>query len=106
MACGSYTENDSEVVAVYLGHRLREGRSLEQALQAILRELDGSYSCVVATANQLGFVKDPFALKPLLWAEGDGFVAVANEEVAIRAALPGGYKVQEAQVKEIRIWER
>jgi len=106
MACGSYTENDSEVVAVYLGHRLREGRSLEQALQAILRELDGSYSCLVATVNQRGFVKDPFALKPLLWAEGDGFVAVANEEVAIRAALPGGYTVQEAQVKETRVWER
>jgi hypothetical protein len=42
----------------------------------------------------------------LLWAESNGFVAVANEEVAIRAALPGGYKVQEAQVKEIRVWER
>jgi methylamine---glutamate N-methyltransferase subunit A len=100
-----YTENDSEVVAIYLGHQLREGRSLEQALQAMLRELDGSYGCLVATANQLGFVKDPFALKPLLWAESDGFVAVANEEVAIRAALPGGYEVQEAQVKEIRVWE-
>jgi methylamine---glutamate N-methyltransferase subunit A len=101
-----YTENDSEVVAIYLGHQLQESLSLEQALQAMLRELDGSYSCLVATANQLGFVKDPFALKPLLWAESDGFVAVANEEVAIRAALPGEYKVQEAQVKEIRVWER
>jgi len=101
-----YTENDSEVVAIYLGHQLREKRSLRQALEAMLRELDGSYSCLVATANQLGFVKDRFALKPLLWAESDGFVALANEEVAIRAALPGGYEVQEAQVKEIRIWER
>ena len=101
-----YTENDSEVVAIYLGHQLREGRSLEQALQAMLRELDGSYSCLAATANQLSFVKDPFALKPLLWAETDSVVALANEEVAIRAGLPGDYKVQEAQVREIRVWER
>jgi methylamine---glutamate N-methyltransferase subunit A len=101
-----YTENDSEVVAIYLGHQLREGRSLQQALEAMLRDLDGSYSCLVATAGQLGFVKDPFALKPLLWVESDGFVAVANEEVAIRAALPGDYTVQEAQVKESRVWER
>ncbi len=101
-----HTGNDSEVVAIYLGHQLREGRSLAQALQSMLRELDGSYSCLVAMANQLGFVKDPFALKPLLWAETDGFVAVANEEVAIRAALPGDYEVQEGQVREIRVWER
>ena len=101
-----YTENDSEVVAIYLGHQLSNGRSLQQALEAMLRELDGSYSCLVATANQLGFDKDPFALKPLLWAESASFVAVANEEVAIRAALPGDYHVHEAQVKETRVWER
>jgi methylamine---glutamate N-methyltransferase subunit A len=101
-----YTENDSEVVAVYLGDQLDQGRNLAEALKAMLRELDGSYSCLVATASQLGFVKDPFALKPLLWTEADDFVAVANEEIAIRSALPGAYEVREAQAKEIRVWER
>jgi glutamate synthase domain-containing protein 1 len=101
-----YTENDSEVVAVYLGDQLGKSHSLEEALRAMLRELDGSYSCLVATATEFGFVKDPFALKPLLWAETDGFVAVANEEIAIRSALPGAYQVQEAGVKEVRVWER
>ena len=101
-----YTENDSEVVAIYLAEQLREGRSLREALQAMLRELDGSYSCLVATATQLGFVKDPFALKPLLWVETDGFIAVANEEIAMRAALPRAYQVREAQAKEVRVWNR
>jgi glutamine phosphoribosylpyrophosphate amidotransferase len=101
-----YTENDSEVVAIYLGHQLGRGRSLEEALQAMLRELDGSYSCLAATATHLGFVKDPFALKPLLWGETDSFVAVANEEIAIRSALPGTYPVREAQAKEVRVWAR
>jgi methylamine---glutamate N-methyltransferase subunit A len=101
-----YTENDSEVVAIYLADQLNKGHSLEEALQAMLRELDGSYSCLVATASQLGFVKDPFALKPLLWAETEGFVAVATEEIAIRSALPGDYQVREAQAKEVRVWER
>ncbi|PYV25740.1 MAG: glutamine phosphoribosylpyrophosphate amidotransferase [Acidobacteria bacterium] len=101
-----YTENDSEVVAIYLSDRLNQGRSLEESLRAMLRELDGSFSCLVATATELGFVKDPFALKPLLWAETDGFVAVANEEIAIRSALPGAYQVREAEVKEVRVWER
>jgi methylamine---glutamate N-methyltransferase subunit A len=101
-----YTENDSEVVAIYLADQLRQGRSLQESLQAMLRELDGSYSCLVATASQLAFVKDPFALKPLLWAEADDFIAVANEEIAIRSALPGDYEVREAQAKEIRVWEK
>lgn len=101
-----YTENDSEVVAIYLAAQLRNGRSLEESLRAMLRELDGSYSCLVATANEFGYVKDPFGLKPLLVAEAESFVALANEEIAIRAALPGDYRVREAQVKEVRVWAR
>jgi glutamate synthase domain-containing protein 1 len=101
-----YTENDSEVVAIYLADQLKKGSTLKGALEAMLRDLDGSYSCLVATVNQFGFVKDPFALKPLLWAETEGFVALANEEIAIRCALPGAYDVREAQAREVRVWER
>ncbi|MGO8817304.1 MAG: glutamine phosphoribosylpyrophosphate amidotransferase [Terriglobia bacterium] len=101
-----YTENDSEVVAIYLADQISQGSTLAQALEAMLRELDGSFSCLVATAKQFGFVKDPFALKPLLWTETGSFVALANEEIAIRAALPGDYDVREAQAREVRVWDR
>jgi methylamine---glutamate N-methyltransferase subunit A len=101
-----YTENDSEVVAIYLAEQLKKGASLEAALERMLHDLDGSYSCLAATEQQLGFVKDPFALKPLVMTETDDFVAVATEEIAIRAALPGAYSVREAQVQEVRVWQR
>jgi len=101
-----YTENDSEVVAIYLAEQLRKGLTLEGALGQMLRDLDGSYSCLVATERQLGFVKDTFALKPLVMTETDDFVAVATEEIAIRAALPGTYSVREAQVREVRVWQK
>jgi len=101
-----YTENDSEVVAIYLADQINKGLTLKEALDAMLRDLDGSFSCLVATASQFGFVKDPFALKPLLWAETASFVALANEEVAIRSALHGDYEVREAQAREVRVWER
>jgi glutamate synthase domain-containing protein 1 len=101
-----YTENDSEVVAIYLSDQINQGSTLKEALQSMLRELDGSFSCLVATASQFGFVKDPFALKPLLWTETESFVALANEEVAIRSAVPGAYDVREAQAREVRVWER
>jgi glutamine phosphoribosylpyrophosphate amidotransferase len=101
-----YTENDSEVIAIYLAEQLRQGASLQEALERMLRDLDGSYSCLAATERQLGFVKDAFALKPLVMTETDDFVALATEEIAIRSALPGSYSVREAQVSEVQVWQR
>ena len=101
-----YTENDSEVVAIYLAEQMQKGGSLKEAFERMLRDLDGSYSCLVATDREFGFVKDPFALKPLVMAETDRFVAVATEEIAIRSAIPGSYSVREAQVKEVHVWQR
>lgn len=101
-----YTENDSEIVGVYLAERLAQGMSLEEALQASLVDLDGSFSYLAATSNAIGFAKDPFALKPLLFTETDAFVAVATEEIAIRAAFAGGYRVREAQAREVHVWQK
>ncbi len=101
-----YTENDSEIIAIYLAGQLSAGNTLEQAFECMQRDLDGSFSCVVATASQLGFVKDQFALKPLLYAETPDFVAIATEEIALRSALAGDYAVREAQAKESRTWRK
>jgi glutamate synthase domain-containing protein 1 len=101
-----YTENDSEIIGIYIARQLERGLTLEQALRAMLDDLDGSYSTVVATASEFGFVKDPFALKPLLFAETPAAVAIANEEIAIRAAIPGDYDVREAQAKDVRVWRK
>lgn len=100
-----YTENDSEVIAIYISRQLESGLSLEAALHKMLVELDGSFSCLAATASEFGFVKDPFAFKPLLYAETESFVAVATEEVALRSAITGEYRVREAQANEVRVWK-
>jgi glutamine phosphoribosylpyrophosphate amidotransferase len=101
-----YTENDSEIIGIYVARQLARGLGLEEILRTMLKDLDGSYSTLVATASELGFVKDPFALKPLLFTETPEAVAVANEEIAIRAAVPGDYEVREAQVKDVRVWRK
>jgi methylamine---glutamate N-methyltransferase subunit A len=101
-----YTENDSEIVAVFLADKLSCGSALQVAMESMIVELDGSFSCLVATESALGLVKDAFSFKPLLFAETDRFVAVATEEVAIRAAIPGDFAVREAQAKEVRVWQR
>jgi methylamine---glutamate N-methyltransferase subunit A len=100
------TENDSEVLAVYLAESLNRGETLRQGLDGVLRDMDGAFSCLAVTATEMGFVKDPYAFKPLVVAETDKFVAVATEEIAIRSAIPGDYKVSEARVEEVRVWSR
>jgi methylamine---glutamate N-methyltransferase subunit A len=100
-----YTENDSEIIGVYLGLRLGEGLSLREALEASLRDLDGSFSYLAATSTAFGFAKDPFCLKPLIVAETEHVVAVGNEEVAIQAALRPGYRAREAGAGAVAVWE-
>jgi methylamine---glutamate N-methyltransferase subunit A len=82
------TENDSEVAAGYLMWRMREGASLEQALEGCLDDLDGFYTFAVGTADGFAVLRDPIACKPAVMAETDEWVAMASEYRAI-AVLPG-----------------
>jgi glutamine phosphoribosylpyrophosphate amidotransferase len=100
-----YTENDSEVIGIYLGRKLREGLTLREALETSLRDLDGSFSYLAATADALGFAKDPFCLKPLIVSESNAAVAIANEEIALAAVLGTGYRAQEAGASTVAVWE-
>ena len=100
-----YTENDSEIIGIYLARRLAEGASLREALAASVRELDGSFSYLAATAGAFGFAKDPFCLKPLIVGEGDGAIAVATEEIALQAALAGPYTAREAGAGAVSVWD-
>lgn len=101
-----YTENDSEVIGVFLARKLRAGASLGEALRDSVSELDGSFSYLAATSDAFGFAKDPFCLKPLIVAETDGAVAVANEEIALAAGLPKGYQAREAGAGGVGLWDR
>jgi methylamine---glutamate N-methyltransferase subunit A len=82
------TDNDSEVAAGYLTWRLREGATLEQALEGCLEDLDGFYTFAVGTATGFAVLRDPIACKPAVMAETDEWVAMASEYRAI-AVLPG-----------------
>jgi glutamate synthase domain-containing protein 1 len=82
------TLNDSEVAAGYLTWRLRNGATLEQALEGCLDDLDGFYTFAVGTADGFAVLRDPIACKPAVMAETDDWVAMASEYRAL-ATLPG-----------------
>jgi methylamine---glutamate N-methyltransferase subunit A len=82
------TENDTEVAAGYLAWRLREGATLEHALEGCLEDLDGFYTFAVGTADGFAVLRDPIACKPAVLAETDDWVAMSSEWRSI-AVLPG-----------------
>jgi len=53
----------------------------------------------------MAFVKDPYGFKPLMIGETDKIVAIATEEIAIRAAFGEGFKVREPAAKSMMVWE-
>jgi len=90
------SDNDTEVAAGYLTWRLREGDTLEQALEKCLGALDGFYTFAVGTADGFAVLRDPIACKPAVMAETDEWVAMASEYRAIDV-LPGA--------KDAELWE-
>ncbi len=90
------TENDSEVAAAYLTHRMSSGATLTQALESGLQDLDGFYTFVIGTRDGFGVMRDPIACKPAVMAETDRYVAFGSEYRAL-VNLPG--------VDGARIWE-
>ena len=81
------SDNDTEAACRFLEWRLREGDSLEAALEQGFGVLDGFYTLLMATAERLALVRDPFACKPAVVAETDDYVAVGSEFRAL-AHLP------------------
>ena len=75
------TDNDSELIAVYLADKLSQGIALRDALATSIDDL--------ATADEIGYAKDRLAVKPMIMYETDDLVAVASEEVSLNRLFPG-----------------
>ena len=82
------TDNDTEAGCRYLEWRMREGDTLEEAIEKSFEELDGFFTFLMATADKLVLVRDPYACKPAVVAESDDYVAIASEYRSL-AHLPG-----------------
>jgi glutamate synthase domain-containing protein 1 len=90
------TDNDTEVAAGYLSWHLREGATLQEALESALCDLDGFYTFAVGTREGFAVLRDPIACKQAVMAETGDYVAMATEFRSL-AGLPG--------IANARIWE-
>ncbi len=99
-----YTENDSEVIGVYLRCCLEHKLSLEDALRSSLDDFDGSFSYLAASGDMLAYVRDRYGFKPLMIAETEDFVAIATEEIALRQTLGEDFVAYEPPPGTIGFW--
>ena len=76
------TDNDSELIAVYLA-------VLKDALETSIDDLDGTFSFLVSTKDEIGYAKDRLAVKPMIMYETDDLIAIASEEVSLNRLFPG-----------------
>merc|ERR1711965_146045 len=97
--------HNSELIAVYIAQKMREGASLEEGMKASLTGLDGVFTYFVATKDSLGMAKDTMAAKPLVLYESDDLVAMGSEEIAIRSVLPQEIDTYDPFDGEVKVWQ-
>jgi hypothetical protein len=83
------TENDSELIAVWISDRMSQGMTQAQALVNSIAEIDGVFTYLISNIETMGFAKDRWAIKPLVAAQDNGDLAVATEEQAVRTIYLG-----------------
>ena len=98
------SECDSEIIAVYLAEKMSGGATLESAMRESLDELDGVFTYIAVTEDALGVAKDEMAAKPLVLFETPELVALASEEVAIRAIVDHEIDTYDPYESQVLVW--
>jgi glutamate synthase domain-containing protein 1 len=95
---------DSELIAVYIADQIDRGDELEEAMRRSIDVIDGVFTYLVATSDQLGMAKDVMGAKPMVLYESDEFVGLASEEVAIRSIFPREIDTWDPYQGEVKVW--
>jgi glutamine phosphoribosylpyrophosphate amidotransferase len=85
---------------------MSNGDSLEDAMRRSLEELDGVFTYICVSEDALGMAKDELAAKPLVLYEGDDMVALASEEIAIRAVIDREIETYDPYESQVMVWKR
>ncbi|MCR5528979.1 MAG: amidophosphoribosyltransferase [Saccharofermentans sp.] len=91
------TDVDSEVIAYMLAKKRSETPSVEDAVQEVMKEIEGGYALLVMSPRKLIAARDPYGLKPLVMGSIGSNIVFASETCAldavgaefVRDVLPG-----------------
>jgi amidophosphoribosyltransferase len=105
LGIGFETDNDTEAACRYFEWRMREGDDLDTAIHKGFEQLDGFYTFLMGTKDELALVRDAFACKPAVVAESDDYVAISSEFRSL-AKLPDvkNARIFEPVPEEVYVW--
>ncbi|MDI3262943.1 MAG: glutamine--fructose-6-phosphate transaminase (isomerizing) [Fulvimonas sp.] len=95
------SETDTEVIAALIDARLHDGISLREAVQAVVRELEGAYAIAVISRDEPGRVVGARRGAPLLVGLGIGENFLASDAQALIQVTPRIIYLEEDDVVEI-----
>ena len=98
-----HTTSDTETIAYIITRERLRTPSIEDALSAAMRTLDGAYSLVLMSPQKLICARDPYGFRPLCFGKtADGIYVVASESCALRAV--GAEPVRDVEPGEILVF--
>ncbi len=98
-----HTTSDTETIAYIITRERLRTPSIEDALSAAMRTLDGAYSLVLMSPQKLICARDPCGFRPLCFGKtADGIYVVASESCALRAV--GAEPVRDVEPGEILVF--
>lgn len=100
------SENDSELIAVYIADRMKHGELFEKALRHSVTALDGVFTYLISTRDGIGLAKDRLAIKPMIAVEAPHMVAMATEEQALRQVLREEIDTVSYGPREVLVWNQ
>jgi amidophosphoribosyltransferase len=79
------SQNDGELILKYIIYKIQnEDHSIIDAIKAMMKRIKGAFSTVLATPDKMYMIRDPYALRPMVWGRmTDGTVVVASESCAL-----------------------
>ena len=77
------TSNDTEAIAYLIARSRLESGSIERAVEASMKYMQGGYALVVMSATKLIACRDPWGIKPLSIGKKGDAIVIASETCAL-----------------------
>lgn len=100
-----HTTSDTETIAYIITRERLNTHSLEAAVSNSMNILQGAYSLVIMSENELIIARDPHGFRPLCYGRTpDGCYIAASETCAIKAV--GGEVIRDVEPGEILVFSK
>lgn len=100
-----HTTVDSEIIAYMITKERLLCGSVEEAIEAAMRKLDGAYSLIIMSPQKLIAVRDRLGMRPLCYGRrNDGSFVIASESCALGCV--GAEFVRDIEPGEILVFDK